>query len=260
MELNFNVTGAKRKELVSEIARIDGSKKEYLGVPSCAYRVGDFHISKDGVVSADEEKLMDILETLMVAGFEPAGQTKEEAEEESVEEATDKPQEARHRAEKEEPSDEPTEESIPSQNEGEALTIEIPLAGFDENALANLDNLIKSKGWLIKKALGIEELPIKVGEASMKFPWFKKMPDSDECQAFTDFIGKLAEHSKKQKRISSKVKETENEKYAFRCFLLRLGFIGTEYKKQRKILLSRLNGSSAFKVGKPASDEQAKEA
>ena len=248
MELNFNVTGAKRKELVSEIARIDGSKKEYLGVPSCAYRVGDFHISKDGVVSADEEKLMDILETLMVAGFEPAGQTKEEGK--------DEPQEAHSEAEK----NEPTEKPMPLQNGGEALTIEIPLAGFDENALANLDNLIKSKGWLIKKALGIEELPIKVGEASMKFPWFKKMPDSDECQAFTDFIGKLAEHSKKQKRISSKVKKTENEKYAFRCFLLRLGFIGTEYKKQRKILLSRLNGSSAFKVGKPAGDEQAKEA
>ena len=248
MELNFNVTGAKRKELVSEIARIDGSKKEYLGVPSCAYRVGDFHISKDGVVSADEGKLTDILETLMVAGFEPAGQTKEEGK--------DEPQEAHSEAEK----NEPTEKPMPSQNKGEALTIEIPLAGFDENALANLDNLIKSKGWLIKKALGIEELPIKVGEASMKFPWFKKMPDSDECQAFTDFIGKLAEHSKKQKRISSKVKETENEKYAFRCFLLRLGFIGTEYKKQRKILLSRLNGSSAFKGGKPADDEQAKEA
>ena len=248
MELNFNVTGAKRKELVSEIARIDGSKKEYLGVPSCAYQVGDFHISKDGVVSADEEKLMDILETLMVAGFEPASQTKEEGK--------DEPQEAHSEAEK----NEPTEKPMPLQNGGEALTIEIPLAGFDENALANLDNLIKSKGWLIKKALGIEELPIKVGEASMKFPWFKKMPDSDECQAFTDFIGKLAEHSKKQKRISSKVKKTENEKYAFRCFLLRLGFIGTEYKKQRKILLSRLNGSSAFKVGKPAGDEQAKEA
>ena len=252
MELNFNVTGAKRKELVSEIARIDGSKKEYLGVPSCAYRVGDFHISKDGVVSADEGKLTDILETLMVAGFEPAGQTKEEGKVE--------PQEAHSEAEKEVPGNELTEKPMPLQNGGEALTIEIPLAGFDENALANLDNLIKSKGWLIKKALGIEELPIKVGEASMKFPWFKKMPDSDECQAFTDFIGKLAEHSKKQKRISSKVKKTENEKYAFRCFLLRLGFIGTEYKKQRKILLSRLNGSSAFKVGKPAGDEQAKEA
>ena len=252
MELNFNVTGAKRKELASEIARIDGSKKEYLGVPSCAYRVGDFHISKDGVVSADEAKLMDILETLREAGFEPAGQPKEEGK--------DEPQEAHNGAEKEVPDNEPTEKPMPLQNEGEALTIEIPLAGFDENALANLDNLIKSKGWLIKKALGIEELSIRVGEASLKFPWFKKMPDSDECQAFTDFIGKLAEHSKKQKRISPKVKEKENEKYAFRCFLLRLGFIGPEYKLQRKILLSRLNGSSAFKVGKPAGDEQAKEA
>lgn len=95
MELNFNVTGAKRKELVSEIARIDGSKKEYLGVPSCAYRVGDFHISKDGVVSADEVKLMDILETLKVAGFEPVVQTKGEGK--------DEPQEAHSEAEKEVP-------------------------------------------------------------------------------------------------------------------------------------------------------------
>lgn len=251
MELNFNVTGAKRKELVSEIARIDGSKKEYLGVPSCAYRVGDFHISKDGVVSADEAKLMDILETLKVAGFEPAGQPKEEGK--------DEPQEVHSGAEKEVPGNEPTEKPMPSQAGGEALTIEIPLTGFDENALANLDNLIKAKGRLIKTALGIEELPIKVGEHTMKFPWFKKTPGSDECQAFTDFISKLAEHAKKQKRISPKAKDTANEKYVFRCFLLRLGFIGQEYKLQRKILLSRLNGSSAFKAGRPAGDEQAKE-
>lgn len=260
MELNFNLTGAKRKELVSEIALIDGSKKEYLGVPSCAYRVGDFHISKDGVVSADEEKLMDILETLRLAGFEPAGRPKGEAEEEGVEEATNKPQEAHNGEEREMPGNEPTEESMPSQTGGEALTIEIPLAGFDENSLANLDNLIKAKGWLIKKALGIEEIPIKVGKDSMKFPWFRKMPSPDECQAFTDFIGRLAEHSRRQKRISPKAKEVANEKYAFRCFLLRLGFIGPEYKLQRKILLSRLNGSSAFKAGRSAEDGQTTEA
>jgi hypothetical protein len=32
-------------------------------------------------------------------------------------------------------------------------------------------------------------------------------------------------------------KEVDNEKYAFRCFLLRLGFIGSDYKAERKILL-----------------------
>ena len=53
----------------------------------------------------------------------------------------------------------------------------------------------------------------------------------------------------KQKRITAKPKENENEKYAFRCFLLRLGFIGDEYKADRKLLLSKLSGSSAFKAG-----------
>lgn len=41
----------------------------------------------------------------------------------------------------------------------------------------------------------------------------------------------------------------DNEKYAFRCFLLRLGFIGDEYKADRKVLLKNLSGSSAFKDG-----------
>ena len=37
---------------------------------------------------------------------------------------------------------------------------------------------------------------------------------------------------------------------AFRCFLLRLGYIGPEYKEIRKRLLERLNGSSAFRTEK----------
>ena len=46
-------------------------------------------------------------------------------------------------------------------------------------------------------------------------------------------------------------KASHNEKYAFRCFLLRLGFIGDKYKQTRKILLRNLAGSSAFKDGQP---------
>ena len=58
------------------------------------------------------------------------------------------------------------------------------------------------------------------------------------------------EFAKTAKRVTAKEKDTDNEKYAFRCFLLRLGFIGDEFKGARKILLSRLSGSSAFKSGK----------
>ena len=52
-----------------------------------------------------------------------------------------------------------------------------------------------------------------------------------------------------QKRITAKEKPVDNDKYAFRCFLLRLGFIGEDYKTERKILLRNLSGSLAFKSG-----------
>jgi hypothetical protein len=49
--------------------------------------------------------------------------------------------------------------------------------------------------------------------------------------------------------VTAKEKETDNEKYAFRCFLLRLGFIGDEYKETRRVLLRNLTGSAAFRSG-----------
>ena len=67
--------------------------------------------------------------------------------------------------------------------------------------------------------------------------------------AYETFICKLCEMARNQKRISSTEKAVDNEKYAFRCFLLRLGFIVNEYKTERKILLRNLSGSSAFKGG-----------
>lgn len=59
----------------------------------------------------------------------------------------------------------------------------------------------------------------------------------------------LCKMSKDQKRISATEKPVDNERYAFRCFLLRLGFIGDEYKTDRKILMRYLPGNSAFKGG-----------
>ena len=53
--------------------------------------------------------------------------------------------------------------------------------------------------------------------------------------------------AKVQKRVTATEQPVENEKYAFRCFLLRLGFIGAEYKEARKILLKNLSGNAAFK-------------
>ena len=138
----------------------------------------------------------------------------------------------------------------------DGLCISMPRSLFTDSALENLYHLIEAKGALIRKALGASDLPILEEDDKVCFPWFNEAPTPDEVKAYDHFICKLCELARTQKRITAKEKEVENEKYAFRCFLLRLGFIGAEYKIERKILLRNLTGSSAFKSGAKAKEEE----
>lgn len=78
----------------------------------------------------------------------------------------------------------------------------------------------------------------------------------EAVKAYTHFVSALYDMARNQKRVTAKEKETDNDKYAFRCFLLRLGFIGEDYKAERKILLRNLSGSSAFKSPKGGADDE----
>lgn len=49
------------------------------------------------------------------------------------------------------------------------------------------------------------------------------------------------------KYASPKPQQTENEKYAFRCWMLRLGFIGDEFSTAREILLRNMDGNCAWR-------------
>ena len=143
-----------------------------------------------------------------------------------------------------------TEETVTAaQSENVALTVAMPRESFTEDALESLKKLISAKEKLIKKALAVDSLPIEIREDKILFPWFSDGQGEETVKAYTHFITALCDMAKNQKRITAKEKSAPNEKYAFRCFLLRLGFIGSEYKKERKILLSRLDGNSAFKSG-----------
>ena len=127
-----------------------------------------------------------------------------------------------------------------------AFTVSIPL---DKVKVGNLTNLLEAKGYLIKHALHIEDLRFELNEDSISFPWFSELPEPDEVHAYSALIAALCKISKEQKRISATEKLVDNERYAFRCFLLRLGFIGDEYKADRRILMRYLPGNSAFKGG-----------
>ncbi|MGI6497548.1 MAG: hypothetical protein ACOX0U_01670 [Oscillospiraceae bacterium] len=127
------------------------------------------------------------------------------------------------------------------------LTIEVPKSGFTDSAIENLKQLVENKAALMKRAFDTETLDIEFTEETICFPWFTA-GDAEVVGAYTHFVTALCEMAKTQKRVNATEKPVDNEKYAFRCFLLRLGFIGSEYKMERKILLSKLTGSSAFKT------------
>ena len=228
MEIRYNVTGAKRKELVKVIADATGARAEYKFMPTCNYEIDYFTVTKDGTLlfddRADSEEVEQVLETIAAAGFECEAHDGEKLPTEEESKAID----------------------TAPQNKTVGLMVEIPL---DKVAVGNLTKLLDAKGGLIKKALGVDTLPIEIQEDRVAFPWFPALPDADSVKAYTHFISALCEMSKNAKRVTVTEKAVDNEKYAFRCFLLRLGFIGSEYKTERKILLKNLTGSSAFKNG-----------
>ena len=228
MQVKYNVTGARRKELVKVIADTTGAKAEYKFMPTCNYEIDYFTVTKDGTLlfddRADSEEVEQVLEAIAAAGFDCEPQDGEEGTAEEVSE---------------------TKENVP-QSESTGLTVEIPL---DKVSVGNLTNLLDSKGTLIKKALGIEDIRFEIKEDRVAFPWFEELPDADSVKAYTHLIAALCKLSREQSRVSPTEREVANEKYAFRCFLLRLGFIGADYKTDRKILLKNLTGSSAFKNG-----------
>lgn len=223
-EIRYNVTGDERKRLVRAMGDILEAAPKYLGAPSFAYEIDYFTVDKNGTVvfdsRADSEVIERLIERLHELGFE-------------------------------------AEKTGSETNDVNELVIEMPLTGFTPEKLDNLAKLVTAKESLLKAALGIEDLPIQQTENTLRFPWFKGNFDSDSVHAYATLISKLCETAKEKQRISAREREIDNPKYAMRCWLLSLGFIGDEYKVSRKILLKNLSGSSAFKSPKgSACDEQ----
>ena len=218
-----------RKPLVKAISEFTGEKSRYLYTPTYAYRIGKYTVNKHGSVLCDDEtdrkELKALVKFLAEKGFTPKQELSLEEEPKAEEELL-------------ETEEAPTAEET-------VLEVAFPLERVN---LGNLENLLEAKGALIQKALGISDTDIETDEEKVSFPWFKA-EDAPLPETFLKFLTALCQMSLTQKRVSSKAKNVENEKYAFRCFLLRLGFIGKEYKEDRKLLLKNFTGSSAFKNG-----------
>ena len=216
-EIRFTLESKQRPKLAQEIGNILGTAPHYERVPSCAYDIAGYRLDKEGVLhipEGAEETAKDLILQLRERGFQDDAEV--------------------------------TEEGALQQNK---LTIAIPKESLTDSALENLQKIIANKQTLFQRAFRTDSAEIEITEEKINFSWFPYTTDSDEIAAYTQFISRLCDMARDAKRVSSKPTETDNDKYAFRCFLLRLGFIGKEYKTARKILLRNLTGNSAFRYG-----------
>lgn len=225
MRLSYNVTGPERKSLVAAISHELNAPSNYLGAPTFAYEIGGYHIDKTGTVMGEDNREL-------VANL--CGLHSFKAVTEEYDELTTGPESCTYQT-----------ELI------DHLTIEIPLDSFTPEKLDNLSKLVNAKAPLLKASIGTDDLPIKQTADTLQFPWFKGTIDAEHTEAYTTLISLLCKTAIEKKRITAREKDIDgNPKYAMRCFLLSLGFIGDEYKAARKILLSRLEGNSSWKSRK----------
>jgi hypothetical protein len=250
-----------RKQVLKTLEERFGVKAKYLGVPSFAYQIefgGEvFTIDRDGKITDSSGAEMQI-ESLV--NWEQSNE--------------------------EDPLKEDIGETI------EKLEIAVPMEGHTGVTLRNLTNMIYSKQTLIKKAFesdedivsdefvrainnarilavddfkraiaGIEDYCMGVGfdfgGGTITFKFLIGLPSPEKSEAYTQFVAKLNDSAMKQKYTSDKVTVTDNDRFTFRTWLLRLGFIGDEYKGVRKYLLKNLEGNGAFRRGRRTDEAEA---
>jgi hypothetical protein len=232
MQIKYHLEGSERKALLAAMREILQDAPKYMGPPSFAFIVGPYTIDRHGTLNCpddvDTAQIEMLIHELEHDGF--------------IGECVGEPAQKQERT------------TVEAVEEPDRLAIEIPKGGMTPTALENLRRLIVSKATLLKKALGTDSLPITEHADRIEFGWFRPTGDQTEMTAYYQLIEKLCEMAKAQKRVTATEQPVENEKYAFRCFLLRLGFIGVEYKEPRKILLKNLSGNAAFK-GTPEKED-----
>jgi hypothetical protein len=241
----MKVAGRERKEVAGLIAGHFGVQAEYLGAPCFGYLITDtacreWRIDKSGIVTTqwrsedNAAEMFAILKTLADNGVEASGQ----------------------------------------------VAVTLSAEGHNGVSLRNLVNILAAKERLIAKAMGVagqsfiaqpvvaainaarlrtvddfleaagdEDCPgIKITKDNITFRWFAATLDPDAIQAYIQFAFAVNKMALTQKHSSPHETDTKNEKYTFRVWLLRLGFIGEGYKSSRALFLNRLCGNGSFRT------------
>ena len=233
-QYNYNLHGSDRKPLVEAISQILDKPAVYQGAPSFSYIIDDYTVDRNGVLSHGSDIHPDFA-AVLVSDLQERGFEAERVAIDNMAEASD--------------ADENVPDTEPNTDAPGILTIEIPDTGFTPEMRENLKKIVASKATLLKQALETDDLSIVELDGKITFPWFTLHGIDGEADAYNRLIIAICKMAKTQKRVTAVEKPIENAKFTMRLFLIRLGFIGNEYKTARKILLRNLTGNSSWKSG-----------
>lgn len=134
--------------------------------------------------------------------------------------------------------------------DGYSITVPMPSKELITETLfeARLTKLLNAKAKLLKKAFNTDTVGFVIKDGDITFNWLKGDADPLMIQATMKFVVALVKLISEGQSVKCRERELHSEKYAMRCFLVRLGFIGDEYKQDRKLLVQNLSGSSSFRL------------
>ena len=84
-------------------------------------------------------------------------------------------------------------------------------------------------------------------KGTIEFRAFNASLHAGEIKSFIQLAMAISYQALKSSAASARRPETDNPKYTFRCWLLRLGFIGDEFATAREHLTKRLPGNAAWR-------------
>jgi len=262
MELRYEITGGARRVFAEAVSEILGVGVVYQGTPSFAFAVGDYVIDRYGNLhcpisgsvgngnsndnndggSVYGEELFRLIASLKERGY-------------VAENEPQPPEPPRQINQSSQPKHSSNKTKWADTADIAMLVIELPQNSLNADKLDNVSRIIQSKATLIRASIGdnlvsaAHDLPVRLADGKIRFPWFSPGSRAEEIKAYSHLLIKICEMAEKQRYVVAQEREVENQKYAFRCFLLRLGFIGIEYGEARKILLANLTGNGSFKSG-----------
>ena len=256
--MTLQTNPAERREMVQAISERLDSPAVYLRTPTCAYRIGNLTVERDGSIVSDDDTLLETLRPMLI-------------ERGWLTDAVDSEAEA------------PAAKAEPTEQDSEITQTELsfPVEDWTVPQLKNLLHTLYSNQHVLRRMMESDALYIdrqlveRLDEAQTLADWEARLADGvaaemlkgcriqdgkftfeatfddrdpTRWQVYGTLLGAILQHAKAAKRVFLRADaDSENEKYRANSLLTRLGFGGTEHKALRRALTGHLNGYAAFK-------------